>query len=183
MNLPEAILLGAALAMDALAVSLALGAAQRRAFTVRRIAATAFFFGWFQFMMPLVGWFGGSRVLFLSGPAGRAAAAILLAGLGLKMIFDAVWGKREAAPAFGWRTLTLLALATSIDALIVGVGWACLGRRGVWPEAAVIGVVTAAISAGGGLAGRVTGRLTGHWGGAAGVLVLIGSGVGTWFRG
>ena len=77
-----------------------------------------------------------------------AAAAILLAGLGLKMIFDAVWGKREAAPAFGWRTLTLLALATSIDALIVGVGWACLGRRGVWPEAAVIGVVTAAISAG-----------------------------------
>ena len=183
MNLPEAILLGAALAMDALAVSLALGAAQRRAFSGRRIATTALFFGWFQFMMPLVGWSGGRQLLFLSGPAGRAAAAILLAGLGIKMIVDAGRGKREAAPAFGWRPLTLLALATSIDALIVGVGWACLGRRGVWPEAAVIGVVTAAISAGGGIAGRVTGRLTGRYGGAAGGLVLIGLGVKIWLRG
>ena len=182
MNLPEAILLGAALAMDALAVSLALGAAQRRAFTRRRIAVTALFFGWFQFMMPLVGWFGGSRVLFLSGPAGRAAAAILLAGLGIKMIFDAGFGKRKAAPAFGWRPLTLLAVATSIDALIVGIGWACLGRLGVWPEAAVIGVVTAAISAAGGITGRVTGRLLGRFGGAFGGLVLIGIAVGTWLK-
>lgn len=133
-------------------------------------------------MMPLVGWFGGSRVLFLSGPAGRAAAAILLAGLGLKMIVDAGRGKREAIPAFGWRALTLLALATSIDALIVGIGWACLGRRGVWPEAAVIGVITAAISAAGGITGRVTGRLLGRFGGAFGGLVLIGIAVGTWLK-
>ena len=60
MNLIEPVLLGISLAMDALAVSLTLGAVERRQFNWRKILLTALSFGIFQAAMPLIGWFGGS---------------------------------------------------------------------------------------------------------------------------
>ena len=171
----EALLMGVGLAMDALAVAVALGVSMRCAFHWKRILGTAVFFGWFQFMMPVIGWLGGSRVHLLSGMPGRIAAAGMLLLLGGKMIVDAWRGENKEAPVFSWGRVTVLAFSTSIDALIVGISYACMERPSIWLEAVVIGVVTLIISAAGGVVGRRFGCLLGARSGCigGGVLILI----------
>lgn len=95
MFLIEPILLGVSLAMDALAVSMALGAAERKNFTWSKILITALSFGIFQAAMPLIGWFGGSLLGSVVQTYGRILAAFLLAMIGGKMIHEARGGGGE----------------------------------------------------------------------------------------
>ncbi len=139
MNFLETFLVGVALAMDAFAVSIALGTADGKNFNWKKIILTALFFGGFQFFMPAAGWFCGSLFSSFLQRYGRIIAFILLAFLGGKMIYER---NREERAEFGLVQLTVLALATSIDALLVGVGYACLGRSGILLDAALIGTVT-----------------------------------------
>ena len=92
----EPVLLGVSLAMDALAVSLALGAVERNNFNWRKILATALSFGVFQSLMPTVGWLGGSLFGSLVQTYGRYVAALLLFGIGGKMVWEAF---RKKSPA------------------------------------------------------------------------------------
>lgn len=166
----EGFLLGVALAMDALAASVALGAAGRRDFSWVRIGLTAGFFGFFQFLMPLVGFIGSGFAGELAQLCGRWLAGGLLIGIGVKMFFD-----RDNAEAmkFSLPRITTLAFATSIDALLVGVSFRCLERCGIIPELLIIGVVTFMISAVGCLVGRWSGRLLGNHCAILGAAVLV----------
>ena len=166
----ESVLLGVALAMDALAASVALGAAGRRDFRWVRIALTAGFFGFFQFMMPLVGYLATGFAESIVSNYGKYVAGVLLIGIGGKMFFD-----RDNAEAmkFSLPRLTTLAFATSIDALLIGVSFRCLHRADILWELVIIGVVTAIISAVGCLVGRWSGKLLGNHCTVLGALVLI----------
>lgn len=170
----EIILIGIALSMDALAVSLALGAVERGKFTWNKILWTALFFGGFQALMPTIGWFGGSLCGEYVRNFGRIIAAVLLFWIGGKMIWDR---NKEEKVEFGWWKLTVLAFATSIDALLVGVSFACLGRVDITKDVLLIGLTTFLISAAGCIAGRISGKLFGNHCELVGGLVLIAIGI------
>jgi putative Mn2+ efflux pump MntP len=160
MRLPELLLIAVSLAMDAFAVSLAAGA-RRPSVGHRGALRLAFHFGLFQFMMPVIGWFIGTRVAMLIADYDHWVAFGLLAFVGLRMI-RAGWragpeGAPREDPSRGW-TLAALSLATSIDALAIGLSLALL-RTGVWYPSAVIGVVTATLS----LLGVRLGHRLGGW--------------------
>lgn len=136
------------LAMDAFAVSVA-GGAGGRLRQPRSAVRLAFHLGLFQGLMPIIGWYLGSQAVHLVGGFGRWVAFGLLVYIGGRMIASSF--KPEDAdrsddtdPSRGW-TLVGLSVATSIDALAVGISLAMVGVA-IWQPAVIIGVVTAAIS-------------------------------------
>jgi putative Mn2+ efflux pump MntP len=165
--------LAVGLAMDATAAAAARGLRARRV-TARDAAAVSLLFGGFQAAMPLGGWILGSRV----GPAVAAwdhwIAFVLLGGIGLKMMWEALGddGERADGEAFDVRTLLVLAVATSIDAFAVGVTLPMMGAP-LALSVATIGVTTAVLSAGGLFAGRRFGAALGRRLEAFGGLVLL----------
>ena len=170
----EIFLIGVGLSMDALAVSVALGAAEKERMDWKKVLLPALFFGGFQALMPLVGWFGGSLLGSIVQRYGCWVAAGLLWLIGGKMIWER--NEENGKIAFGLKELTVLAFATSIDALLVGVGFVCLGETSILREVLLIGCTTAVISAAGCELGRTSGKLLGshcNWIGGL-VLILIG---------
>jgi putative Mn2+ efflux pump MntP len=164
------------LAMDAFAVSIAAGLTIDGV-TSRHVFRIAFHFGLFQFMMPILGWLVGSTISTQVVAYGHWLAFALLGIIGGKMLLDARSGagrKASADPSRGWM-LVALSLATSIDALAVGLSMACL-QVSVWLPCVVIGFVAALFSTVGiSFAGRILHR----WGRAADlvggcILILIG---------
>ena len=135
------------MAMDAFAVSLA-GGAGGMLRGPRPAIRLAFHLGLFQFMMPVVGWYGGSQAVRLVGGFGHWVAFGLLAFIGARMIVSGlrpgIGDRSRSDPSRGW-TMVGLSVATSIDALAVGVSLAMVGID-IWQPSVVIGVVTAALS-------------------------------------
>lgn len=170
--------LAVALAMDAFAVALAVGATLRQV-TGRQTFRLAYHFGLFQAVMPVLGWAAGRTFAKSIEAFDHWAAFGLLAFVGSRMIWDAANGVEEGGdrdPTRGVR-LIVLSLATSMDALAVGLSLSLLGVAILWP-ACVIGLVCAALTAGGLHLGRWAGaearigRLAGVLGGS--VLLAIG---------
>ena len=157
-HLTEAVFIGAALAMDAMAASVALGASNRERFTWQKIAITAGTFGFFQFLMPLIGFIGSSFAEKIVQNYGSIVAGILLILIGGKMLFDKAEDEKKS---FSISKVLLLGVATSIDALLVGVSFRCLHRTSIIADITVIGIVTAIISLAGCLAGRCSGKFLG----------------------
>lgn len=182
MGLVELLVVAVGLSMDAFAVSVCKGLCMRRV-NWRHALVIALFFGAFQALMPLIGWLLGTQFAALITPVDHWVAFVLLALIGGKMIWDAVRGDDEdpaaSCPAEGapldLRELTLLAVATSIDALAVGVTLAFLGVSIGWAMA-VIGVTTFALSfVGVAVGNRFGARFEGPAALAGGVvLILIG---------
>ncbi|MFZ5428533.1 MAG: manganese efflux pump MntP family protein [Thermodesulfobacteriota bacterium] len=150
-----------ALAMDAFAVSLATGIClrQARAAQTLRMAAA---FGFFQALMPVLGWLLGLSFRAHIESFDHWAAFGLLALVGGKMIFEGLKGEdagEECPPKDPTRGMQLLvlAVATSIDALAVGLSFAVLNEP-IWFPALVIGAVCFAITA----AGVRIGCMVGH---------------------
>ncbi len=172
MDLLEIITISVGLAMDACAVSLAAGASGRTR-GKRAAFRLAFHFGLFQFLMPVVGWFGGE---YLAGPIGVMApwvAFALLVIVGGRMILSSLSGGDPIRldPSRG-TVLVGLSLATSIDALAVGFSLAML-QVNVWQPAVIIGLVTAALSLLGLKLGSLLGSRFGRGMELAGGLLLI----------
>lgn len=180
----ELLLTAVGLAMDAFsaAVGRGLGAARLR---VRDAVCVGVWFGAFQAVMPLIGYVLGVRFAGLIRTVDHWVSFLLLTLIGGNMILESYRGKRsgsiqgeesqETAPPFSARRLFPLALATSMDALAVGVTLACLGG-GIRTAAAVIGVVTFLLSAVGVAVGATCGsrlRTSADIIGG-GVLILIG---------
>jgi putative Mn2+ efflux pump MntP len=164
------------LAMDAFAVAVATGLAVRP-LTRRHVFRLAFHFGLFQFLMPVIGWLAGRTVEAYIRHYDHWVAFGLLAFVGGKMLWEAFRGEEEAKrgdPTRGW-TLILLSIATSIDALAVGLSMAFL-RVSIWTPSVVIGLVAAALTAVGILSGSRIGTKLGRWPMIAGGLVLVGIG-------
>lgn len=124
----DLLLLSVALAMDCFTVSLMSGVMLRRALTVA-ILRMALLFGVFQAAMPLVGWLGTAHFSQYLEAVDHWIAFGLLAFIGGKMIKES-FDDDDSEPSFNplrLRTQLLLAVATSIDALAVGISMACLG--------------------------------------------------------
>ena len=124
----DLLLLSAALAMDCFTVSMMSGVILRRNFTMP-ILRMAFLFGLFQAAMPLIGWLGTAHFSQYLEAVDHWIAFGLLAFIGGKMVWESFHGEDEEHQIFNplkLRTQLLLAVATSIDALAVGISMACL---------------------------------------------------------
>lgn len=176
MGLLELVLVAVGLSMDAFAVAICKGLGMRRT-NWKHATIIAAFFGGFQALMPLIGWALGRQFERYITAVDHWIAFVLLAFIGGKMIWEALRGEEEAScgDTLDMKELLGLAVATSIDALAVGVTFAFLQVQ-IVPSVALIGVMTFALS----LVGVAIGRRFGGWlmqraqiaGGV--VLVLIG---------
>lgn len=176
-------LLAIGLAMDCFAVSITSGILLKR-FQWRPMLIMAFFFGFFQALMPLLGWLGASTFSYLIESVDHWIAFIILTFLGVRMILESFKDadcKKEFNPT-SLKVVLTLAIATSIDALAVGISFAFLGIRScsaILSPIAIIGFVSFLIS----LAGLIFGIKCGCgcacklradlWGGV--ILVIIGT--------
>jgi putative Mn2+ efflux pump MntP len=167
-----------ALAMDAFAVALAVGLAVAP-LTGRHLFRLGWHFGLFQAMMPVIGWLAGVTVQQHIAAYDHWLALGLLGFVGGKMIYEAFREtdepNRSGDPTRGM-SLVLLSLATSIDALAVGLSLGMLGVS-IWFPATVIGLVAGLLTLAGMLLGRRVGALWGKRVEVAGGLILIGIGV------
>lgn len=168
-----------ALAMDCFAVALGT-AAGARGLSTKQALRMAVYFGGFQMVMPLAGWLAGDRLLGLIEGIDHWVAFGLLALIGGRMIYESFeMSEEEKAARFDrtrGRRLGVLALATSIDALAVGLSLGVVGTRILYP-AAVIGAMSFMVTIVGAKIGPVVGRLAGRWAELLGGLILIGIGV------
>ena len=140
--------IGVGLATDAFAVAVAASATLKQV-SPRQVFRFAFHFGLFQAGMPVMGWLAGQTVREHIQAWDHWVAFGLLLFLGLKAIRDALRPEKEMEserddPTKGL-SLVLFSLATSIDALAVGVSFAMVGVS-IWYPSAMIGVVTAAMT-------------------------------------
>ncbi len=156
MSFAEILLIGVSLSMDAFAVSLCKGLCMRK-INYRYAVIIAGFFGIFQALMPLLGWFLGKQFERYIVSFDHWVAFGLLLIIGGKMIFDVFEKEKEISkPVFekmNYKELLLMSLATSIDALAVGITFAFLGAS-IWMSVAVIGLITFAICFAGVLLGN-----------------------------
>lgn len=174
----ELLLTGVGLSADAFAASLCQGLRMRR-LSLGRMAAVGLFFGGFQALMPLLGYLLGSQLEQYITRVDHWIVFALLLFIGGKMIVEALRGEDGADGPEGraWLlSLLLLAVATSVDALAVGISFAFLQVR-IVPAALTIGVETFVLSAVGVELGRRFGTRFGRQAGVAGgvILVLIGT--------
>lgn len=141
--------IGIALSMDAFSVSICKGLATKK-FSLKTAVICGIWFGGFQALMPLIGYFLGAQFEHLIVSIDHWIAFGLLLLIGANMIREAVKGE-ESCPAdstTGFKTMFLLAVATSIDALAVGVSFAFL-QVNIWISVLIIGITTFVFSFGG----------------------------------
>jgi putative Mn2+ efflux pump MntP len=166
------------LAMDAFAVAIGAGC-QLCQVTWKQTLRLAWHFGLFQAFMPILGWLAGLTLVKYIEPVDHWIAFGLLAFIGGKMIYEALKHQDEEVdrcdPTKGWR-LVMLSIATSIDALAVGLSLAVLGVSIWWP-ALVIGVVAGVLTVVGLELGCRFGSLLGRRMEVVGGLILIGIGL------
>ena len=145
----ELFLIGVGLSMDAFAVSICKGLGMAR-LRWRQGLLVGVFFGGFQALMPLIGWALGRQFEAYITSVDHWIAFLLLGYIGGKMIWDSFHedGKAACPAAFDLRELTMMAVATSIDALAVGITFAFL-QVDILPAVGLIGLTTFAISLGG----------------------------------
>ena len=145
MELITVLLLAVGLAMDAFAVSICKGLAVRKV-TIRTMVIVGLWFGVFQGVMPVIGYVAGSAFYDLISEYDHWIAFILLFLIGANMLREVLSDEDEGVDDnLGFRTMLLLAIATSIDALAVGISLAMTGD-GIVEPALIIGVVTMIIS-------------------------------------
>ena len=148
MSFIEIFLIGIGLSADAFAVAICKGLNMKR-INYNHAMIIALFFGGFQALMPLIGWVLGSQFRVYIESFDHWVAFALLALLGGKMIYEAVSDKEEEdniGNPLALKTLTILAIATSIDALAVGITFAFL-KVNIAVSVTFIGVITAGLSA------------------------------------
>ena len=181
MKLLEILFIALGLSMDAFAVSLASGATMKR-LHIPNALKMGLFFGGFQAFMPVLGWAAGLSMKGFISAWDHWIAFILLFAVGGKMVYEAFKIKEEedcGGPKtcpFDTGTLTVLALATSIDALAVGLTFSLLQVSIITPVL-VIGLVTFLMSVAGVKIGSKGGHFFEHKMEAAGGFILIAIGL------
>ena len=176
MSILELIIIGFGLAMDAFAVSVGKGLTLTRV-EPRHALKAGVWFGGFQALMPIIGYLLGQSFSSIVVSIDHWIAFGLLVLIGLNMIREAIWGEEESQDSnFGVRHMFIMAVATSIDALAVGITMAFLGIN-IWLAATIIGVITFLLSASGIYLGRTVGGKLGDKAGILGGIVLIAIGI------
>ena len=177
MSLFQIFLIAIGLAMDAFAVSLASGISLKKSY-VLWACIIAIFFGGFQALMPVIGWFGGSLFQVHIASFGHWIAFGLLLIIGCRMIYEAFCSHPEKKLIRPTNLFVLLglAIATSIDALAVGLSFSLLNSP-IFLPALTIGIVTFIISFCGVMLGKSIGVKWGERAHLLGGIVLIAIGI------
>ena len=173
----QVFLIALSLAMDAMAGSISVGLACQGS-AAKQGLRLGVWFGAFQFAMPLIGFALGVALSNVVSTAAPFIAFALLAFIGGRMIWDAFQGEEseEDMSCLSNGKVCLLAIATSIDALAVGVS-ASLMELPLLPSCAIIGVTAFVLSFVGAVVGRLLGSRFNTWAQVAGGLVLVGIGL------
>ncbi len=177
MGLGELLLLALGVSMDAFAVSICKGLAMQRA-TLKEGLICGAWFGGFQAMMPLVGFFLGTLFADAIQTIDHWVAFVLLAIIGVNMLKEALEKSececcRENGADLSVKTMFVMAVATSIDALAVGISLAMAGNVNIFMAVALIGAFTCGMSAMGVKIGNVFGSRFEKKAQLAGGLILI----------
>ena len=170
----EIIIMALALSMDSFAVSLTSGAGMPR-FTVGRVLKMAIVFALFQGAMPVIGYFLGETFRTIIADYDHWIAFIVLVVLGGKMLYESLHkGKEEKVEAdpSRWRRTIALAIATSIDALAVGISFSFL-QVDIILAVSIIALVTMLVSIGGLCIGRFVGARFSRYAETGGGVILL----------
>lgn len=155
MSIIEIILIGIGLSMDAFAISICKGLSVQT-LKPKHMAIAGLYFGGFQMLMPLIGYLLGKQFEWLIINIDHWIAFGLLVLIGANMVKESFGKSEEANDSFAFKTMIPLAVATSIDALAVGVTFAFLDVQ-IIPAVLIIGVTTFIFSVGGVKIGNVFG--------------------------
>ena len=172
MNLLEIILIGVALAMDAFAISMCKGMSFQK-ISLKNFFIISIYFGTFQALMPIIGYFIGNNFLFFIRKIDHWISFLLLTYLGIELILEK---HKKYDDNMNIKTMLLLSLATSIDALTVGITFSFY-EINLLEAVTLIGIITFFLS----LLGTITGHFFGVYLEAKakimGGLLLIGIGI------
>ncbi|MBE6652757.1 MAG: manganese efflux pump [Ruminococcaceae bacterium] len=155
MSLLDLFILAVGLSMDAMAVAICKGLSAPK-LKLRHALVTGLYFGGFQAAMPLLGFLLGLRFRAYIESVDHWIAFVLLGFLGAKMIKDAFDDAEEVNCSFCPKAMIPMAVATSIDALVVGITFAFL-KVSIIPAVSFIGVITFSLSAVGVYVGHLFG--------------------------
>ncbi len=145
MSLIEIIIIALSLSLDCFAVSISSGGTMKF-LSIKNMFKMAFFFGFFQSIMPVIGFFAGKAMIQYIETIDHWVASVILFLIGIKMIYesykieDANCLENKKCP-FGYQTLIILSFATSIDALAIGVTFSILNISIILPLI-IIGAVS-----------------------------------------
>ena len=164
-------LIAVGLSMDAFAVSICKGLSVKK-LSPKHALLVGVYFGGFQFLMPVIGYLLGFRFEHLITNIDHWIAFVLLAFIGGNMIKESFGKSEELNDDFGFKTMFLMAVATSIDALAVGISFAFLGVD-IVTAALLIGATTFVLSGAGIFVGNIFGSKYKSKAELAGGIVLI----------
>lgn len=173
----ELLLMGIGLAMDAFAVSICKGLGMKK-LNKKQALMIGLYFGGFQALMPFIGWLLGSQFQQYITSIDHWIAFVLLGFIGGKMIYEAVkeWNEEETVEVsdapLDHKNMVVLAIATSIDALAVGITFAFLGTP-IVEAITIIGITTLIISFAGVCIGNYFGSKYKNKAELAGGLILV----------
>lgn len=173
----ELLLMGIGLAMDAFAVSICKGLGMKK-LNKKQALIIGLYFGGFQALMPFIGWLLGSQFQQYITSVDHWIAFILLGFIGGKMIYEAVkeWNEEETVEVtdapLDHKNMLVLAVATSIDALAIGITFAFLGTP-IVEAITIIGITTLIISVAGVFIGNFFGNKYKNKAELAGGLILV----------
>ena len=178
-------LIAVSLAMDAFAVSITNGVTAHN-FSRQKAVLTAVCFGAFQFIMPLMGWLLGTGAYSLISSFDHWIAFVLLGFIGGKMLFDTIREIRHPEQetegiVLNGKIIIMQGIATSIDALAIGISFAALAMSvrfslltvNIWSSCLLIGAVAFVLSVTGGLLGKKIGGFFKNKAGIIGGVILI----------
>ena len=176
MTFLELFIIAVGLSMDAFAVSVAKGLSVER-LRPRNMLSVALWFGGFQGLMPIIGFYLGVSFASFVEHVDHWIAFVLLGLIGIKMIMEAFSKKeKNVSPDFSFRTMLVMAIATSIDALAVGISFSYLNEN-IWMAALLIAVTTAIFSAIGIRVGNIFGSRFKSFAEFTGGLILLVMGI------
>ncbi len=172
MSFIELFVIAVGLSMDAFAVSLCKGMASCGKINVKGALLAGLYFGFFQALMPLIGYFAGAQFYEKIAFVDHWFIFVLLSVVGIRMIVEARQ-EEEVNGAFDFKTMLVLAVATSIDALAVGVSFALMPEIKIVPTVSLIGTVTFILSFAGVAAGCRIGEKGGRYAKILGGVILV----------
>lgn len=144
MDIVSTLFIAFSLAMDAFSVSVTSGITSR-GIKLSQLLKMSFSFGFFQTSMPILGWLIGSGLKVYISTIDHWIAFALLSFVGLRMIYESIKGEHQVVNPFDNKTLLLLSISTSIDALAVGVSFSFLNVS-IFLPVLIIGVITFILS-------------------------------------
>ena len=173
MNFFELLLMAIGLSMDAFSVSICKGLTTKK-FSWRTALVCGLWFGSFQALMPIIGYYLGAQFRELIEAYAHWIALGLLLLIGANMIREALSNKEEESSnsALDFKSMFLLAIATSVDAMVVGVSFACIQVE-LWSSVLIIGLTTFVFSMLGVKIGNVFGSKFEKSAGIVGGIILI----------